>query len=47
MPKGKETGTKFSTWNYTRPDYEEVKKRINASKNRMLSATSYQMFRDA
>lgn len=47
MPNGKGTGMKFSAWNYTRPDYEEVKKRINASKNRMLSATSYQMFRDA
>lgn len=38
---------KFSTWNYTRPDYPAVKKKINDCKNRMQSAISYQAFRDA
>ncbi len=38
---------KFSTWQYTRPDYSEIKKKIGYCKNRMHHATSYQMFRDA
>lgn len=38
---------KFSAWNYTRPDYSEVKKKINHYKDKMQNATSYQMFRDA
>ena len=38
---------KFSTWNYTRPDYSEVKKKINNFKDKMQNATSYQMLRDA
>ena len=38
---------KFSEWGYTRPDYSEVKKKINDCKNNMQNATSYQIFRDA
>lgn len=38
---------KFSEWVYTRPDYSEVKRKINDCKNKMLKAMSYQMFRDA
>ena len=38
---------KFSTWDYTRPDYSEVRKKINDCKSRMQNASSYQMFRDA
>lgn len=38
---------KFSKWDYVRPDYSEVKKKINACKNNMQSAASYQAFRDA
>lgn len=38
---------KFSEWEYTRPDYEEIRKRINGCKNKMHSAASYQMFCDA
>lgn len=36
---------KFSAWCYTRPDYSEVKKRINDCKNNMQNAVSYQAFR--
>ena len=38
---------KFSTWNYSRPDYAEVKKKIIHYKDKMQNATSYQVFRDA
>ena len=38
---------KFSEWNYTRPDYSEIREKINNCKSRMLNAVSYQMFRDA
>ena len=38
---------KFSEWDYVRPDYPEVKKRINDCKSRMQRAASYQAFRDA
>ena len=38
---------KFSKWNYIRPDYSEVKKKIKGYKDKMQNATSYQMFRDA
>ncbi len=38
---------KFSKWNYVRPDYSQVKKRINDCKSRMQRAVSYQAFRDA
>ncbi|MDE5801800.1 MAG: hypothetical protein K2I22_02655 [Lachnospiraceae bacterium] len=37
---------KFSEWGYTRPDYSEVKKKINSCKNKMQSALSYQMLRN-
>ncbi len=37
----------FSKWKYTRPDYSEVKKKINDCKNRMQNAASYQKFCDA
>lgn len=37
---------KFSKWNYIRPDYSEVKKKLKDYKNRMQTAMSYQMFRD-
>lgn len=47
MQEGKYANTKFSTWKYTRPDYSDVKKKINDCKNRMLNAMSYQGFRDA
>ena len=38
---------KFSEWGYTRPDYSEVKKKVNDCKSKMQNAISYQMFRDA
>ena len=38
---------KFSKWNYVRPDFSQVKKRINDCKNNMQNAMTYQMFRDA
>ena len=38
---------KFSEWGYTRPDYSEVKKKINDCKSKMQNAGSYQMLRDA
>ena len=38
---------KFSEWIYTRPDYSEIREKINDCKSRMLNAVSYQMFRDA
>lgn len=38
---------KFSKWNYVRPDFLQVKKRINDCKNSMQNAMNYQMFRDA
>lgn len=38
---------KFSKWNYVRPDFSQVKKRINDCKNSMQNAMTYQMFRDA
>lgn len=38
---------KFSKWDYTRPDYPEVKKKINSYKYKMQNAISYQMFRNA
>ena len=38
---------KFSTWKYTRPDYAEVRERINSCKERMGNAASYEMFREA
>lgn len=47
MLKGNEFNTKFSIWAYMRPDYAEVKARINVCKNKMLCAVSYPMFRDA
>ncbi|MDE6387572.1 MAG: hypothetical protein K2L82_07180 [Lachnospiraceae bacterium] len=47
MLKNKEDDMRFSAWDYTRPDYAEVKKKINDCKNLMQIATSYQMFRDA
>jgi len=47
MQKDKEVHMKFSTWDYIRPAYSEVKKKINDCKNRMRNAMSYQMFRDA
>lgn len=47
MPEAREADAKFSTWQYTRPDYAAVREKLNACKNRMLSAASYQMFRDA
>lgn len=47
MPGSNTANTKFSTWNYTRPDYSEVKRKINDCKNKMLGAISYQTFRDA
>ena len=37
----------FSTWKYVRPDYVEVKKALNDSKNKMQTAASYQTFRNA
>lgn len=37
----------FSKWKYTRPDYSEVKKKINDCKNRMQNAASCQKFCDA
>lgn len=37
----------FSTWKYVRPDYVEVKKALNDSKNKMQNAASYQTFRNA
>lgn len=47
MPKGKDADMKFSAWEYTRPDYAEVKKKICDCKNRMQNAMSCQMFREA
>ena len=47
MPKSKVADRKFSTWDYTRPDYPEVKRKIKECKDRMQDADSYQMFRDA
>ena len=38
---------KFSEWGYTRPDYSEIKIKINDCKNKMQKAASYQMFRDS
>lgn len=38
---------KFSEWNYTRPDYSAVKKKIDGCKNKMQNAVSYPSFRDA
>ncbi|HBA51155.1 MAG TPA: hypothetical protein DCZ91_25815 [Lachnospiraceae bacterium] len=38
---------KFSQWNYTRPDYSQVKKNISDYRNKMQNATSCQMLRDA
>lgn len=38
---------KFSEWCYTRPDYSEVKIKIDDCKNKMRKAMSYQMFRDS
>ncbi len=38
---------KFSEWSYRRPDYSEIKIKINECKNKMQKAMSYQMFRDA
>lgn len=38
---------KFSKWNYTRPDYSQVKKKISDYRNKIQNATSYQIFRDA
>ncbi len=38
---------KFSTWEYVRPDYAAVKKKINDCKNKMQNAASYPFFRDA
>lgn len=43
---GKEATLKFSTWNYTRPDYSKVKKKINECKSKMQNAGSYQLFRE-
>lgn len=47
MLKNKEDDMKFSEWSYTRPDYPEVKKKMNDCKSRMKNAISYQTFRDA
>ena len=47
MQRGKEADIKFSKWDYTRPDYSEVKKKITDCKNKMQSASSYPIFRDA
>ena len=47
MRKGKEANMKFSSWDYTRPDYSDVKNKINACKDKMQNALSYPMFRDA
>lgn len=44
---GKTVGMKFSEWSYTRPDYPEVRNKINSYKSKMQNASSYQMFRDA
>lgn len=38
---------RFSEWVYTRPDYLEVKSKINNYKSKMQNASSYQMLRDA
>ena len=38
---------KFTEWGYTRPDYSEVKLKIDDCKNKMQNALSYQMFRNA
>lgn len=46
MIKRKAENKKFSTWEYTRPDYSEIKKKISDCKNKMQNAASYQMFRD-
>ncbi len=46
MTKGEKVNMKFSEWGYTRPDYSEVKKKINSCKNKMQSALSYQMLRN-
>lgn len=37
----------FSTWEYVRPDYVKVKKKLDDCKNKMQNAASYQMFRSA
>ena len=47
MTKGEKVNMKFSEWSYTRPDYSEIKKKINNCKSKMQNAFSYQMFRDA
>lgn len=38
---------KFSKWNYTRPNYSEVKEKINDCKGKMQNAMSYQILRNA
>ena len=47
MSQNKEADMKFSAWGYTRPDYSEVKKKVNDCKSKMRNAISYQMFHDA
>ena len=47
MQEGRQTDMIFSAWDYTRPDYTEVKKKINDCKIKMQNAISYQMLRDA
>lgn len=42
-----EVNMKFSEWAYIRPDYSEVKRKINDCKSKMQNAVSCQMFRDA
>ena len=35
MTKGEKGNMKFSEWGYTRPDYSEVKKKVNDCKSKM------------
>lgn len=46
MKKGKRANMEFSRWDYIRPDYLKVKKKINDCKKKMLNATSCQIFRN-
>ena len=39
MTKGEKVNMKFAEWGYTRPDYAEVKKKINNSKETLINSS--------